>query len=111
MSQVLGAFGLLDFTMLRSILDWRVVKLMNRLFLVAVNLGYLINGYGGTTAYLCTFIQGQLISPAQPTVISANLHFVVPDSDYRRDVNNIRILLECYAVYNGNTLPTLRGNL
>jgi hypothetical protein len=33
MSQVLGAFGLLDFTMLQSLLAWRVLKLFKRLFL------------------------------------------------------------------------------
>jgi hypothetical protein len=32
MIQVLGAFGPLDFSMLRPILAWRVLKLMNRLF-------------------------------------------------------------------------------
>jgi hypothetical protein len=33
MSQILGAFGLLDFTMLQPVLDWRVLKLINRIFL------------------------------------------------------------------------------
>jgi hypothetical protein len=31
-SQVLGAFGLLDFTMLRPILAWHVLNLMNPFF-------------------------------------------------------------------------------
>jgi hypothetical protein len=50
MIQVLGGFGLLDFTMLRPVLSWRAfLKLMNRLFFnfpyfwgAAVN-----GGYGG----------------------------------------------------------------
>jgi hypothetical protein len=33
MNQVLGTFGLLDFTMLWPVLTWRVLKLMNHLFL------------------------------------------------------------------------------
>jgi hypothetical protein len=33
MSEVLGAFGLLDVTILRPVLAWRVLKLMNRLFI------------------------------------------------------------------------------
>jgi hypothetical protein len=34
MSQVLGAFGLMDFTMsLRPVLTWRILKLIDRLFL------------------------------------------------------------------------------
>ena len=33
MSQVMGEFGLLDFTMLRPVLAWRAFLKMNRLFL------------------------------------------------------------------------------
>jgi hypothetical protein len=59
MSQLLGAFGLLDFTMLRPILIWRAfwslwnVYLLSFqiYFLAAVNSGYWISGYGGTTVY------------------------------------------------------------
>jgi hypothetical protein len=36
MNQVLGAFGLLEFTMLRPVLAWRILKLMNRLFLYLI---------------------------------------------------------------------------
>jgi hypothetical protein len=33
MGQELDALGLLDFTLLRAVLAWRVLKLMNRLFI------------------------------------------------------------------------------
>jgi hypothetical protein len=55
MIQVLGAFGLLDFTMLRPILAWgefwnlwAVYFFNSPIFRAAVNRGYWISGYGGT---------------------------------------------------------------
>jgi hypothetical protein len=60
MSQVLGAFGLLDFTMLRPVITWQAfwnlwtVYFFNFLifFHAAGNREYWIDGYGGTTALM-----------------------------------------------------------
>jgi hypothetical protein len=60
MSQVLGAFGLLDFTMLQPILArhkfwnlWTVYLFNFPIFFQAeVNRGFWISGYGGTTVFL-----------------------------------------------------------
>jgi hypothetical protein len=59
MSQVLSAFGLLDFTMLRPVLPWRAFWNLRTVyffnfqifFRAAVNRGYWISGYGGTTVF------------------------------------------------------------
>jgi hypothetical protein len=59
-SQVLGKFGLLDFTMLRPILTWRTflnlwtVYFFNfaNFFLAAANRGYWIHRYGGPPVYV-----------------------------------------------------------
>jgi hypothetical protein len=54
MRQELGAFGLVDFTMLRPVLAWRTFgtyetfnSLILQFFQAAVNRGYCISGYGG----------------------------------------------------------------
>jgi hypothetical protein len=70
MSQVLGAFGLLDFTMLRPVLAWpacwnlRTVYFFNFqiFFRVAVNCGYWISRYGGTPVHCCCIQQPLNIS-------------------------------------------------
>jgi hypothetical protein len=57
MSQVQGTFGLLYFTMLRSVLAWSrfetyepfISLIFQFFFRAAVNRGYWISGYGGTT--------------------------------------------------------------
>jgi hypothetical protein len=62
-SQVLGAFGLLDFTMLRPVLAWRAFWNLltvsffgfSNFFRAAVNRGYWLSGYGGTT--VCSWCQ------------------------------------------------------
>jgi hypothetical protein len=41
MSQALGKFGLLDFTMLRPVLAWRILKLIKRLFVSFFNFLFL----------------------------------------------------------------------
>jgi hypothetical protein len=60
MSQVLGTFGLLDFTMLRPVLARRAFKkyesfisLIFKFWGAAVNPGYCTSEYGGTTVYEC----------------------------------------------------------
>jgi hypothetical protein len=58
MSQVLGAFGLLDFTMLRPVLAWRAflnlrtASLIFQFFFRATA----NRGYGGPPAYISTYI-------------------------------------------------------
>jgi hypothetical protein len=58
LSQVLGAFGLLDFTILRPVLVWCLfetyepfISLIFQFFQASVNRGYSISGYGGTTVF------------------------------------------------------------
>ena len=66
MSQVLGAFGLLYFTMLRPFLAWRafwiswIVYFFNFpkiFFQAAANRGYWIRGYGGPRVLKWTFMK------------------------------------------------------
>jgi hypothetical protein len=58
MSHLLGAFGLLDFTMLRLVLDWLafwsyepLISLIFQFFRAALKLGHSISGYGGTAVF------------------------------------------------------------
>jgi hypothetical protein len=61
MSQVVGAFGQLDFTMLRAVLAWRsfgtyepfIYLIFQYFFRAAANCGYRISIYGGTTVQCC----------------------------------------------------------
>jgi hypothetical protein len=70
MSQVLGTFGLLDFTLLQYVLAWRAFWIVWTIyffnfpiyFQAAVNCRYWISGYGGMTVYSTETQQNTIIS-------------------------------------------------
>jgi hypothetical protein len=139
MSQLLGSFGLLDFTVLRPVLAWRAfwnlwtVYLLSFQFLfrAAVNRGYWISRYGGTTVLsifsIMTRMKGFLRidsspilpqsaspppSPRAPLLSRPPAHTFRPHTDVSHNFVNVkRFGLVDIDLEGGRTITAIPGKI